>query len=463
MPKSTPKNVTVGSSGLRRTGGYISADFLPELNGLRGRRLLKEMADNDPVVSAFLFAVEMLVRQVEWKVEAADPKSKAADKAREEVEDVLFKRLTFSWPDVVSQVVSMFTYGFAPLETTWRKADSGLIVPHKLDLRGQETIDRWTFGDDPNNPGKDDHGDVTGLWQQDWGRAPVFIPREKVLLFRTTASLNNPEGRSALRGAYVTWVRKRAIEEAEGRALLRAAGLVVVRIPSKLMSEEADEQEKATFLAYQQLATNLANDRQGAVVLPSDVVGNTDSGVAGQAASREYDIEYKMADGRRSADMSMVIERMDKRIATTVMADFLLLGQTAVGSFALSDNKTALFNMAMGAFLDIIAGTFNRQLLQRWWKYNSLPEETMPKLVPGKVQIPSLGELGAFITQLSGAGVPLFPDQELESALRLRAGLPLASDKVLKEREAMQQDEIEREDPNYWEMPDEELTTEDEE
>lgn len=438
--KVSPAKV-VGSSGLRRTGGYVSADFLPQLTGLNGRRVWGEMATNDPVVSAFLFAVEMLVRQVEWKVDPSDPTNKKAVEMRDEVERVLFKELNTSWSDIISQAATMFVYGFAPLEVTWKKADSGLVVPSRIDLRGQETIHRWEFDDEDSIAGPT-HGDITGMWQQDWAHAPVFIPAEKLLHFRTHTALNNPEGRSILRGAYVTWMRKKAVEEAEGRALLRAAGLVVLRVPAQLLSASADENEKAALAQYTTLADNLANDRQGAVILPSDVVGNVADSAAPGSSTPQYDIQYVMADGRRGADMSTVIERMDKRIATTVMADFLLLGQSAVGSFALSDNKTALFNAALSAWLDIMAGVFNRQLLARWWKYNSLDEELRPVLVPGKVQVPNINELGAYITQLAGAGAPLFPDRDLEDALRTRAGLPLPTDETLKERESMEKKEL---------------------
>ena len=43
-----------------------------------------------------------------------------------------------------------------------------------------------------------------------------------------------------------------------------------------------------------------------------------------------------------------IIERHSRHIAMTAMADFILLGHEAVGSFALADSKTDLFGVALG-------------------------------------------------------------------------------------------------------------------
>ena len=58
--------------------------------------------------------------------------------------------------------------------------------------------------------------------------------------------------------------------------------------------------------------------------------------------------------GRRQFDTNAIIERYDTRMAMTVLADFIFLGHQSVGSFALSSDKTELFSMAIGAYLDII-------------------------------------------------------------------------------------------------------------
>lgn len=61
--------VEIGASGLAQYGGFIRDEFLPQLQGDLGLRVWREMFDNDPIVGALVFAVQMLMRKVEWRVE----------------------------------------------------------------------------------------------------------------------------------------------------------------------------------------------------------------------------------------------------------------------------------------------------------------------------------------------------------------------------------------------------------
>jgi hypothetical protein len=414
----------IGSSGLRRAGGYVSADFLPQLNGYTGAKTYTEMSVNDPVISSILFAMKTLLRQTQWRVEAADVKDTKAVELATRVSDALFYDMERGWGEVVASISTMFTYGYSPLEIIWQK-DKDWIRPIRLALRHPESLDRWDFNEKT--------GAVMGMWQQDPSRpASVYIPIEKLLLFRTDTGMNNPEGQSLLRGSYVPWMRKRALEEAEGRSALRGAGLVMVRVPGEIIAG-TDARSVALYSSYKTLAEALAQDRQGAVVLPSDLDPET-KGV-------RYDVEYIVADGRRSQDMTAIIDRLDKRIASTVLADFIFLGQQAVGSFALSSDKTALFAAAVGSFNQMIGDVFNRELLPRWWALNGYDEEQMPSLKPSDVETPNLQELGSYLGALSAAGAPLFPDKDLEDYLRTAGGMPVASDEVRAEQLAAQQEQ----------------------
>lgn len=62
-------NKEIGRIGQRRYGGTIYEEFLHELRGTRGIEVYREMSENDDVVGAILFAIEMLVRQCDWNVE----------------------------------------------------------------------------------------------------------------------------------------------------------------------------------------------------------------------------------------------------------------------------------------------------------------------------------------------------------------------------------------------------------
>jgi hypothetical protein len=400
---------SIGQTGLRQYGGIVTEEFLKELQGPKGAAVFREMSDNDPIVGAVVFAVSMLIRQATWSVQCVDETAEAED-AKTFVEDVLFNDMACPFADVVDEVCSMFVYGYAPMEIVWLRREDGTIGVREIALRAQPTVSRWQIDEAD--------GTIDGLWQQPLSGPLVFIPIEKMLLFRTTKVRNNPEGRSLLRTAYRPWRNKKRIEEIEGVGVERdLAGLPVARIPGRFFDADADPDDKRVMSQWQNLVKNIRFDKQQGIVLPSD----TDA-----KGKLLYDITLLNSGSTRAIDTSKIIDRYDKAIATSVLADFIFLGQGAVGSFALSSDKTALFATAVGGFLKSIAEVFNRHLLPRLWELNAFDPEVMPTLKPGDIETQDLAELGSFISTLAGAGMPLFPDRELENHLREEAGLPQA-------------------------------------
>ena len=63
--------IELGNTGLKRAAGIIDEEFLPQLRGRKAVAVYKEMSENDPLVGALLFAVDRLLRNVEWTVEPA--------------------------------------------------------------------------------------------------------------------------------------------------------------------------------------------------------------------------------------------------------------------------------------------------------------------------------------------------------------------------------------------------------
>ena len=410
----------LGDTGLRQYGGYIAEEFLKELRGLNGAKTYREMQDNDPIVGAVLYAITMLIRQCKWNFQACDDSIEAED-AKQFAEEV-FNDMSVPFSTIIEEACTMFTYGYAPMEIIWKKRggpdaldgasrsaySDGKIGIRNISLRAQNTVVKWSI--DPLD------GSVDGVWQQPIARPMVMIPIEKLLLFRTTDERNNPEGRSILRTAYRPWYFKKRIEEIEGIGVERdLAGLPVAYIPGQYFDPSADAMQKQTLAAWKRLITQVRRDQQEGILLPSDRDSH------GQLM---FDIKLLSTGGSRTFDTSKIVDRYNRAIATSVLADFIFLGQQSVGSFALSSDKTALFATAVGAFTGKIADTINRHLLPRLWKLNGMDMEYMPKLMPADLEKPNLGELGTFIQQLTGAGAQFFPDRDLENHLRDIAGLP---------------------------------------
>ena len=412
----------VGRVGLKRYSGYVYDEFLVELQGRRGIETFKEMSGNDAVVGAVLFAIQMLIRQVDWHAEAysSDP----ADIAAAEFLDSCFNDMSQSWADTLIEILSMLPYGWSYHEIVYKvrggpeSKDTRFKSAHgdwkygwrKLPIRGQDSLQRWIYLGD-------DFDQLLGMRQLP---APSFIPRdipiEKSLLFRPSSHKNNPEGRSILRNAYLDWYFKKNIQRIEAIGIERdLAGLPVLRVPDVLFSPSATADQKSILEDYKRIATNLRRDEQEGLVMPSSFDQN---------GNRQYDVSLLTTGGTRQFNTDPVLQRYDRRIAMTVMADWLFIGHQATGSFALIDNKTDIFVTAIGSFLDSIAEIFNRYAIPRLWEMNGWPLDRLPKWVPGDIESPDLAKLGPYISQLAGAGINLL-DKTTEDFLKRAAGLPV--------------------------------------
>lgn len=418
----------IGGSGLpgaQEGLGFIYDDRIPELNGIEGRRNLRALAENEPIVWASLYAIEQLVRSVSWR---AEPNKEASTTDGENgarfAESVLFEDLDVPFPEVVADSLTMLAYGFAIQEMIFKQRngsksdpimsssfDDGYWGVARLAPRAQDTIWRWIYG-----PGRDR---ITGIEQMLPDSGQVIIPYWKTLHYRTTNLRSNPEGRAITRGAWRPWKRKQELELAEGRMMSRAAGFVEMRIPGKYLSIRATPDERLVASSYRDAADRVAAERQGSMVIPSD---------RDEKGNPLFEINYKTTDSRRASEIAASIERYDRRIAMTMQTDFILIGHEAVGSYSLGESKTSVFARSVTAILNNIADQFNRVLLPTLWSLNDFDLSTMPRLVPGELEDTDLASMGGFITALAGAGMPLFPDEATENTLRDLGGLPPRSE-----------------------------------
>ena len=417
----------IGTSGLQHVGGFITDEFLNNLRGLRGAKVWREMADNDPVIGAMLFAIERLILQIDWRVEPfKDDPDALVKKKDEEVAkfiDECLHDMSDSWESTLANILSFLVYGYAYCEIVYKKRiepeakdpsrrsnyKDGKIGWRKIALRAQETTWEWMLDED---------GGIRGLKQMDPSASShgmVEIPIEKALLFRTTSVRNNPEGRSLLRNAYRPWRFKKTIEEIEAIGIERdLAGLPVAYVPPSMLSSGATSAEVAARNAIQTMVQGIKRNENEGILFP----------LAYDDQGRElYKLTLLSSGGGRTFDTDKVVSRYDQRITMTVLADFILLGHEQVGSFALGSSKIDLFTTAIGQIAQSIAEVFNQHAIPRLLKLNGMDVSRKPKLSFGEIHAVDLAGIADFIQKASGAGA-LVVDEGLDEYLRLIAGLP---------------------------------------
>jgi hypothetical protein len=399
-----------GTSGLKQYGGFVLEEWLQKLRGRYGAWAYREMMDNSPIAAGIIFAIKMLARQVEWTIEDDVEMSGLPCGFIESCQH----DMSHTWGDFVSEVLSMIGYGYAPHETVLKrregpnplpsfaeatdeqnvsattedvdeppssKYNDGLIGWRRLPVRKQETIFRWIFTG---------YSGIRGVEQIDWHGGKHKIPIEKMLLFRTETTGNNPEGRSLLRSAWTSYFALQNIQAIEAIGIERDLAGYPVLTPPEGVDLNAPGNEEIYEVA-KELVTGIRRDEDEGAVLPS----------AG------WVLELMSSGGSRQIDTNEIIRRYEQRMTVSLLADFLILGQDGMGSFAMVDIKSELFGVAVDVILDMVCEVFNRYAIPRLLALNNLKPEKQPRLWHSSAGRMDLRTVGEFLTNLSLAGAPI--------------------------------------------------------
>lgn len=423
-----------GISGLNRLGNFVYDDFLPNLQGREGMKIYKEMSMNDPTIGAFLYAIQSIVRNVDWKIEAAGITD--GDKIAAEFVESCLSDMNMSLDEIISDILSFIVFGWSVVEINYKyrkgpnvsnryqksKYNDNRIGWQDWSIRNQETMWCWNF---------DDENHTVSLIQL---APPDFktriVPLSKCMHFRTKSNKNNPEGLSLLRNAYRPWYFKKNLEEIEGIGCEKdLTGVPVMYIPPEILAAAnsiADDEEsiraRQTLESYKKIITGLKRNSETGVILPSSYNAN------GQP---DYKLELlTMGTSRKQFDTDQIIKRYDRAISMTVLADWLHLGTNSQGSFALSNDKTTMFKNSLNSILKIIEEEINRKAIPDLIRLNQFTDLTdYPKIKHGKINEYGLNEIANFISQLSNNHVVDFSgDTRLEDYLRDKANLPVRPD-----------------------------------
>ena len=417
--KKNMKLVEMGRTGLTRFGGYISEEWLPELQGRKGAEIYKRMADSDAIIGGYLFAIKEIAKSVPWFAVPANSSQEAQQDARF-LESCIYD-MSSPWPSTPDEIFSMLTFGWGYFEKVFKirrgprqkdprfhsQYSDGRIGWAKWAPRAQESLNEWIYDEDTDT--------LKGMSQIP---APDYqerrIPLDKALHFVTTSSKGNPEGRSTLRNARRSCYMKTNIEDLEGIGIERDfAGYPTLYIPLEVFKRDTDKATKA-YNDFMDVISNIRRDEAEGILLPAvfDAKGN-----------RLYEFKLLSSSGTRQFDTSRIITRYDGRIALTVMAGFLLLGQQNQGSYALSQTMSKMFYQSLMSLLDNITETINIQAVPELFELNGLEREELPYLAHGKAEPVNLEMLGNFLGRLSEMGMIL--DDRLENHLRGIADMPL--------------------------------------
>ena len=411
----------LGRTGLKQVGGFLQEEFVADLRGQKGARIYREMVDNNADLGAFFTLVKRLLQQVKWRFEPFSSDAKHVEQA--EFFDGCLEDMEHSWPEVLSEILTMLQYGYAPMEVTLKvrrgwsrdpvkrsKFEDGMIGWRKIALRAQESIFRWIYD-------KENRELLSVIQIPPPVYTQVEIPMDKILNFRTDVERDSPEGRSMLRSAYYDYYwYKRLVAIAAIGAERDLNGIPVMSIPAECMRPDATEAERQVYARARQIVENLRVDEQAGIVIPNQIDPDSKMPL--------FKLELLSTSGRGAkVDLDAMLKRHQTNMLRAVMADWMMLGTGDTGSWALSSDRTDQFGIVLGGIMDIICGVMNRQAIPALAQLNGWDLAELPTMQHGDVESQDLSKLADFIQKTMAAGA-LTADNELEDYLREQAHLP---------------------------------------
>ena len=432
---SIPIFAELGSTGLKRSAGYLDEEFLPQLRGRKAVSVYKEMSENDPIIGSLLFAVVKLIADVEWRVEPAGKDKDAANAAK--LVETAMDDMNVPWSEFIMEAATCLIYGWSWHEVVYKrrggpwernprlrsKYTDGMIGWRKMPIRSQETLLRWLF---------DDSDDTIGMVQMAPPRYETkVIPLNRSLLFRHGTYKGSPEGRSMLRNAYRPWFMKKRLEEIEAVGIERdLAGLPIVHVPAEMLRARAGSEQHKQVEAFKKMVKSVRRNEQEGMVFPRAYDQDT--------KGKLYEFELLGGGGSRAFNIDATIRRYEERILGTVLADWILVGHQQTGSYSMHLDKTGMFRTALNSTAKSMAETINRHAIPRLFMANGWKPSELPKIVPSDVDAPDLAQLSTFMSAMAGMGLQWFPDPTMEQFVRQTARMPELTEDAEERRRMMQ-------------------------
>jgi hypothetical protein len=227
----------------------------------------------------------------------------------------------------------------------------------------------------------------------------------------------NPEGRSLFRNSVIPYLRLKRIEEVEAIGTERdLVGMLVMEVPPNILDENGSDADRASKAEIESMLSALNRNEREFAMIPSEM------GPDGKPTG--FKLRTLGSGGPRQLDIVRVKESYKTDIFMAALVQFLMLGQgDRGGSYSLASSSTSLATMAVGAILDNIQETLQKQAVEHLAILNQIEPEDTPVLKHGDIEKPMLEELNAFIGMMHSTG-NLQTSDKLAEHLHKLADLP---------------------------------------
>lgn len=405
LPKG---NNPIGDSGLNETAmnSNYTTEYLTELQGRQGSLNLQKMAKSDTQVGMILNVYKNPIKSANWaipEIEDATPREKLAT---EILNNWFFEDYTLDFCSLMHQILSCLEQGYSAFERVYKiQTYNGVkyFVP-TLQQRMQTSIENI-------------YPDRGIIQQITIKQGLVDIPMENMVFFTLNRNGMDFRGESILRNAYSAWKKKNYYEENLGMGINRnASGIPHMEVP------DGTDPDSDDYIATEALLKNMVMHENAYMITPKGYTFLL------------HESKFK------PKDVIEVIQIYNTMMATSVLTQFLLLGQgDKGGAYALSRDQSDLFLDGLNHLVAFIEKTFHRQVIIPFLKINF-----GDSVDPSKIKLKGLNlnkkagaELAEVLEKLTPHGY-ITATVEDEKNLRKALEMPDLTEEEIEERKEKQ-------------------------
>lgn len=408
----------LGWGGAPIFSGVVVDEYNPDLRGRQALRTAEKMRRSDAQVRAVEQAVSLPIRATAWRVQEPEGAGAAEREAAALLRENLFGGMEESWDDLLREACLAIYFGFRVPELVWEER-GGLLWLARVASRSSELLERWLYDDEgrlvgylyagsrPVGEGLRDSAGGGSRYER------VAVPLEKTLHFVYDRQHDSPQGFGLWRSMYPHWYFKQALYRIVGIGIERN----LLGVPVAVRSDTAQTDDTEHML---EVLRRLRAAEDGAMVVPAG-----------------WDLQW-FESRRTLVDAMPFLQHHDAKIAQAALAQFLNLGQQAVGTQSLAETHACLFMDALDAAARWIEQTLNGQLLRRWCRLNyggcPLGGLRPPRLVHRRIAARDPGAWSEALSQLAAGGL-LHAGPEDEEHVRDLLELPAVPREQLARRE----------------------------
>lgn len=392
----------IGSLGVSIDFLAISRDAIKDLTFPYSISTFEEMS-RSAVIAATLSAVNTISSKVDYFITPYDESDTHKNRAKF-LEQCLFQDMETPFNHVVRDALTMTKYGFSVLEKVYRfrrkkkgsKFNDGRVGIKYLPIRAQRSIRKFHF-DEGNRTLVKVEQIPYGVKRTTLNTNPIYMDRDRILLFRVNPTGLTPYGQSPLADAYKSWRVLERLQDIETTSANRNLnGIPYLKAPSEVLEEDPDDPESVTRVRkIKSGLSSISSGEQSYISVPSDRYDASEGGAA------QYEFGLVSGSSSHLSALSGIITRYNNETFQTMCADVLTLdnGQGG-GSTSLTSNKQTMLESFVQARIQEFLETLNNDLIPDLWRKNGWDDTKCPVIKHGRIEKISIEVLAKAIQQL---------------------------------------------------------------